>query len=167
MHVTYQLTAEDYRQGLLAWRKVKTSRQWFVRVTVAVCGVIVVFSLARLFVHPDRETVQSAAILVGLATAYCVALWTNPWFSARKQYRSMPTAQSAISMDFSDKGLQIHSVHSDSQVLWSAYVGWGENKSVFVILPQPRIFVPIPKRAFSEHELGEFREILRRNVGKK
>lgn len=61
----------------------------------------------------------------------------------------------------------MRSEHYDSQVKWSTYIGWSEGKSVFVLLPQPRIYIPIPKRAFSEQQLAEFREILRRNIAAK
>ncbi len=73
-------------------------------------------------------------------------------------------AESPITLDSSETGLQFHSAHADSKVSWSAYVGWGESKSVFVIMPQPRIYIVIPKRAFSEGQVGEFRELLRRNI---
>jgi hypothetical protein len=43
-------------------------------------------------------------------------------------------------------------------------MAWGEDKAVFVILPQPRIYVPIPKRAFTAEQQNEFRELLRRNI---
>jgi hypothetical protein len=58
-------------------------------------------------------------------------------------------AQSAITLDVSERGFEFHNAHADSRVAWSAYVGWGEAKSVFVILPQPRAYITIPKRAFS------------------
>jgi hypothetical protein len=43
-------------------------------------------------------------------------------------------------------------------------MGWGEEESVFVLLPQPLIYLPIPKRAFTEQQQAEFREALRRNI---
>jgi hypothetical protein len=36
-----------------------------------------------------------------------------------------------------------------------------------VILPQARIYMTIPKRAFSEEQVGEFRDMLRRNINRK
>jgi len=69
-----------------------------------------------------------------------------------------------MTIEATGAGLEIHSVHADSKVAWSAYMAWGENKTVFVILPQPRIYVPIPKRAFTPEQLNEFRELLRRNI---
>jgi hypothetical protein len=70
-------------------------------------------------------------------------------------------------MEASNSGLHVRSEHYDARLNWSTYIGWAEGESVFVLFPQPRIYVPIPKRAFSTEQLGQFREILRRNIGTK
>jgi hypothetical protein len=67
-------------------------------------------------------------------------------------------------MEVSEPGLEFHNPHAESKVAWSAYVAWGEAKSVFIIMPQPRAYVAIPKRAFSEAQVPEFRDMLRRNI---
>ncbi len=69
-----------------------------------------------------------------------------------------------MTIEASDAGLAVHSAYGESKVSWSAYMAWAEVKSVFVILPQPRIYVPIPERAFTAEQLNEFRELLRRNI---
>ena len=59
-------------------------------------------------------------------------------------------------MEGSDASLVLHSAHIDSRVSWSTFVAWVEGTSVFVILPQPRIYFPIPKRALNDEQLAEF-----------
>jgi hypothetical protein len=76
-------------------------------------------------------------------------------------------AQSPITLDASEQGLEFHNPHAESKVAWSAYIGWGEAKSVFILMPQPRMYITIPKRALDEEQLAEFREILRRNIRNK
>jgi len=90
-----------------------------------------------------------------------------PGFYSRRQFKNNPMAQSPITLDISEQGLEFHNAHADSKVAWSAYVAWGEVGSVFVVMPQPRAYITIPKRAFGEGQVGEFREILRRNIGNK
>jgi hypothetical protein len=34
-------------------------------------------------------------------------------------------------------------------------------------MPQPRAYIAIPKRAFAADQIGEFREMLRSNIGTK
>jgi hypothetical protein len=102
---------------------------------------------------------------IGFSALWFVFMLIGPWFSSLHQFRNAPSAQSPINLDISETGLEVHSAHGDSKVSWAAYVAWSERKSVFIILPQPRIYVPIPKRAFTEQQLTEFREVLQRNVG--
>jgi YcxB-like protein len=76
----------------------------------------------------------------------------------------MPSAQDPITLTVSESGLRVQSRHADSQIAWSAFIGWREEKSVFVVFTQPRLYVPIPKRAFTDEQQAEFRGTLRRNI---
>jgi hypothetical protein len=162
VQVTFQLTAEDYRQGLLAWRNLRTWRRWSIRAFAIFLGLILLISIAQLFV----ASASFVSALPGLvfSVGALILIWATPSLSAHRQFRNTPSAHDPMTMDASDAGLEIHSVHADSKVAWSAYMEWGEHKAVFVILPQPRIYVPIPKRAFTDEQLNEFRELLRRNI---
>jgi hypothetical protein len=42
-----------------------------------------------------------------------------------------------------------------------------EEKAIFALFPHPKIFIVIPKRAFSADQLVEFRELLRQKVKQK
>jgi hypothetical protein len=162
VQVTFQLTAEDYRQGLLAWRNLRTWRRWSIRASAIFLGLILLISIAQLFV----ASASFVSALPGLvfSVGALILIWATPSLSARRQFRNTPSAHDPMSIEASDAGLEIHSVHADSKVAWSTYMAWGEGKAVFVILPQPRIYVPIPKRAFTVEQLNEFRELLRRNI---
>jgi hypothetical protein len=116
------------------------------------------------FVRPDPQTIKISAEILGFAALWFAYMWVAPRFSGRRQFRGSPSAQSPMTVDASDVGLAVHSAYGESKVSWSAYMAWAEAKSVFVILPQPRIYVPIPKRAFTSEQLAEFRELLSRNI---
>jgi len=152
VRITFQLTPTDYHQGLLAWRSLKAWRQWLLRCAYFLVGLTMLVSLLLPLVRPGFEMLKIWAAPFAFAVLWFAFMLSAPWLSARRQYRSTPTAQTPITIETSDTGLNIQSAHADSRVAWSAYVAWGENKSVFVILPQPRIYVPIPKRAFTAPE---------------
>jgi len=164
VRITFQLTPKDYHQGLLAWRSFKTWRRWLLRCAYFLVGLTILVSLLLPLVRPGSEMLKIWAAPLAFAVIWFAFMLGAPWLSARQQYRNTPTAQTPISIEASDTGLSIQSAHADSRVAWSAYAAWGENKSVFVVLPQPRIYVPIPKRAFSAEQLVEFRELLGRNI---
>jgi hypothetical protein len=164
MQFTYQLTPEDFYQGMLAWRSRRRWQQWLLRVAYVIVAMVFLSCLITLVLGWGGATTSTALGGIVFCTVWGTAIWAGPRFSSRRQFKNNPTAQSPITMDASEAGLEIQTGHMNSKVAWSAYMAWGESKSVFVIMPQPRIYVPIPKRAFSEEQVGEFREILRRNI---
>ena len=160
MQVTYQLTPEDLYQGCMAWRDRRRWKQWLRWIAYFVVGLASLTAMALLLL--DRTASAGAGLILGIF--WFTFMLAAPRFFARRQFRDHPMAQSPITLDASEAGLQFHNAHADSKVAWSAYVGWGEGKSEFVILPQPRIYITIPKRAFDDEQLGRLREMLRNNI---
>jgi hypothetical protein len=167
VQVTYQLTANDFHQGCVAWRNRRKWQQWLRWVAYFIVASGSITSLTTLLVARNSETTPIASFGIVFGLGWFAYMLLAPRFYSRRQFRNNPTAQSPIILDVSDQGLEFHNAHADSRVAWSAYVAWGEAKSVFVIMPQPRMYITIPKRAFREEQVREFREMLRRNVGTK
>lgn len=166
LEVTYQLTEDDYRHGFQAWRMRTLWRKLSYRLSIAMVTVLSVFGLVLLVWNPSVESRYFSLFALGIPLLWFLGTATLPRIHARSQYRRMPSAHTPITMAVSDSGLNVQSKHYDSRLNWSIYLGWAEGESVFVLFPQPRVYVPIPKRAFSDEQLGRFREILRRNIGK-
>ena len=167
MQFNYQLTPEDFYQGLLAWRSQRAWQKWLLRVVSVV--LVVTFLTCVLWLLLDRRRATTPIDVAGIvfSVVSAAAIWAGPRFSSRRQFKNNPTAQSPITMIASDAGLEVQTGHAHSKIAWSAYVAWGESDSVFVIMPQPRMYVPIPKRAFTDEQVGEFRALLQRNIRKK
>lgn len=125
-----------------------------------------VFGLVLLVWNPSLELRYFSLFALGMPIVGFFVMWIGPRINARLQYRRMPSAQTPMTMSVSDSGMHVQSKHYDSRVNWSTYIGWAEGESVFVLFPQPRIYVPIPKRAFSCEQLAQFREIPQRNIVK-
>jgi len=164
---TFQLTAADYYHGLLVWRGLKKWRRWLIRFAYVVMALTVPMAILLVYLRPDLESLKLSGELLGLAGVSFGFILGGPWISAKRQFTGAPSAQLPMTVEASEEGLVVETAHANSKVSWSAYVAWGEDKSVFVVLPQPRIYIPIPKRALSNEQLDQFREILRRNVASK
>jgi hypothetical protein len=164
MHVTYQLTLDDFYQGMLAWRNRRRWQQWVRWASYFLVAGGSLTSLLILLLDRRAETTTTAVFTVIFGILWFAYMLLAPRLSARRQFGNNPLAQSPITLDVSEQGLEFHNPHAESKVAWSAYVAWGEAKSVFVIMPQPRAYVAIPKRAFSEGQVSEFRDRLRRNI---
>lgn len=144
-----------------AWRK------WNYRVSVSLMVLLFALGVVSLVWIRSLEAKYFSWFLLGLPAVFFVSLWTAPRIQARIQYRRMPSAHVPVTLTISDAGLKSQSQYSDSRVAWSAYIGWAESESVFVLFPQPRIYLPIPKRAFTNAQVEEFRNVLASNVGRK
>jgi hypothetical protein len=167
VQITYQLTPDDFYQGCIAWRNRRKWRQWLRWVAYFIVGIATLISLVVLFFAHSSQTNSIGPFGVIFGVGWFAYMLLAPRFSSRRQFRNNPTVQSQVSLDVSEQGLETHNAHADTKVAWTAFVDWGEVSSVFIVMPQPRVYIAIPKRAFNERQLEEFREILRRNVGKK
>ena len=163
MQVNYQLTPEDFYQGYLAWRNRRKWGLWARWAAYLIVGAAMLLSLVGLL-FAQTETATIGRFALGFWVVWFAWVLLAPRFFSKRQFRHHPMAQSLITLDCSETGLQFHNAHADSKVAWSAYVGWGESKRVFVIMPQARIYITIPKRAFTAEQQAEFREMLRRNI---
>jgi hypothetical protein len=57
-----------------------------------------------------------------LSAGFLIMIFAGPSFTARRQFRSTPSAHDPMTVEASDAGLHVHSVHADSHVAWSTYV---------------------------------------------
>jgi hypothetical protein len=98
-------------------------------------SLIVALSLVALAIRPSASSLQNVAPAIGIGLAWLLLMWAAPRYSAGKQFRGTPSAQNPMTIDASESGVNTQFSHGESQVAWSAFVGWAEDKSVFIILP--------------------------------
>lgn len=164
MQFTYELTADDYRHALLAYRDRNFFSRWvilFLILLFASCAAI----QGYLILATEQDWL-SRSLPLTLFTM-CVLLFQlrgAPYFNARRQFRNTPSAHGSITLEVQDAGLRFRSASTDASVLWEHYIKWIEGDSVFVLFSSPLIFVLIPKRAFDSDQLRQFKETLRQKI---
>lgn len=165
MEVTFQLTPDDAYQGMLAWRALRRWRVWLRGCAYVSVALACALSIFLLTFHSEAFPTQSTAWeLLGSTALWFAFVVGYPRYCVYRQIKGSPTAQSPTTVNISDEGLEVQNPHANSRALWSAYIDWGERKSVFIVLPQPRMYVTIPKRAFTEEQITAFRELLRSKI---
>jgi hypothetical protein len=170
MRVTFQLPAKDFQHGMNAWRNRSAWRRWNRRLSFGLMRLLLVASAGLLLYSFFRKSrvasnlIDDLFVIFGASAGWLIWMWAAPAVFARLQFRRMPTAQTPMELEISEAGLRVRSVHSDAECKWSAYIGWAEDQSVFVLFPQPRIYIPIPKRAFTPEQEITFRETLARCI---
>ena len=120
MEVTYQLTPEDFRQGIMAHRRKNARSRWGFRVVFGIVAVMLSMGLIMLALRPSSSTFQNVRPMLIVCAVWLAILWFAPRLSARSQFRGTPAAQGPITLGISEGGLQLRSPHSDSTLQWSA-----------------------------------------------
>lgn len=164
VEVTYQLTVDDFRQAMKAYRKKNVLLRWGFRFGVAFVGLVIGSGVAFLVLAPHSNAFQNLFPLIALCILWLFMLWVSPYLSARSQFRGSPSAKAPTTLEASESGLYFRSQVFDSKLAWPAFAGSVEEKTVFAVFTNPRIFIPIPKRAFSSDQLITFRDMLREKI---
>jgi len=164
MEVSYQLTVDDFRRAIKAYRTRTPFLRWTVRVGIGFAILVLATGVTLLILEPHGDAFRNLIPLYILFSLWTLAFWGAPYLSARSQFRGSRAAKAPMTLDVTDAGLQFRSQHTDSKVDWSAYVKWLEEKTIFALFPNPKIFIVIPKRAFTVDQVSEFRELLRQHV---
>lgn len=165
MQVTYELTAEDYLQALLTYRNRNFFSKWAFPFLLAFSILMLVLEIFLLITRPDESWLkQGIPLTIVYASILGYLYWGTPSMNAKRQFRNTPSAKGIITLNVSDIGLHYISSVTDATVAWNSYVKWMEGKMVFLLFPAPKIFIVIPKRAFSSEQYTSFSEILRQKI---
>lgn len=91
---------------------------------------------------------------------YAFLLWYGPYHTASKMMKS-PGAKLQRVVAISEEGIYSRTSASESRLAWEVFVGWAEAERVFVLLPNAVSFFPVPKRAMTDDQQRELRDLLR------
>lgn len=164
MEVNYQRTVDDFRRAIKAYRTRTLFLRWIVRIGIALTILVLATGPILGILAPHSDSFRSLIPLYVLFLFWTLLFWGSPYLSARTQFRGSPGANAPMKLDATDAGLHFRSQHTDSKIEWSAYAKWLEEKTIFALFPNPKMFIVIPKRAFTTDQVGEFRELLREHV---
>ncbi len=142
LEVIYQLTADDYRHGFLTWRMRTPWKRPSYGLSIGVLACLFAMGAVLLFWGPSLELRYFSLFALGIPIVGFLSLWGAPYIHGRLQYRRMPSAQTPITMTVSDSVMNTQSKHGKAEINWSTFIGWAESEAVFVLFPQPRIYIP-------------------------
>ena len=163
MEISYQLTEDDYRQGFKAFRRRTRYRLWLSRVSY-VCLVFIGALAVFVPIFGLDRSVPNLLLLWGTAAFGIWCLWYAPRYLAKKMMRGSPGASLPQTLDISDDGLYFRTSSGESRLAWDLFIGWAEADRVFVLLPSPVTFIPIPKRAMVNDQQLDLRTLLRQKI---
>lgn len=100
-------------------------------------------------------------LAVGFSLLYC-GFALRHYF--RRAYQKDHRFKHEFTADISDEGIHLVTPFSDGLVKWNGFVRSLESNNIFMLFVAQWNFIVLPKRAFAQGEIIEFKSFLRRKI---
>jgi hypothetical protein len=161
-NLQYTLNRDDYLQ---AQNLFATKSGFLTRVTVyglPCFGVLLIAAvLVDLFNHPRSWGPSVFGVFWGLFLIFFRKISLARSFSKEKRL------QQPMDLQVNDQGVELSNANGKTISHWVAFDRFVESEDLFVLFCGQRTFHAIPKRAFSESQIDEFRDLLRSKIPSK
>jgi hypothetical protein len=167
--ITVTFEEEDF---VHAYRPAPRSKRKssLLKVVLAVIALDLVF-IVVLF-GQAREAIFDSPLISGLVGAVIVVaalvgglLLASPWLrrrAARNTLRDFPGMTDPVHYSFDEEGFSARSTYSQARYPWEQMWDWRETDRIVLVLPTPRNFYVVPKRALEGGALDRLRGNLAR-----
>lgn len=161
MKIEYQCTAAEFAEAYgTAWKTLsrRLLRYW----TIAMGGLLVLLAAWRIQASKRIELFDVVALLLGVFWIGCLT-FLRDWY-VRGHFAKHPNLQQPFRVDVSEGGVRFASDNGTWDLRWTAYTKVIETKNLFVLYQGDCDFSFLPKHAFAQGQVEEFRDLLRRRI---
>ncbi len=97
---------------------------------------------------------------MSISTIFLVNRYLWAPYRIRRLFRQSPNTRAAHRLAITEETLRIALPNSSETANWNAFQKAHELKAEFLLMYGPRSFVIVPKRAFDDPSLNQFRSML-------
>ncbi len=155
MEIHFQCNLEDYDEALRGQRSAR-------RMPIIILVGFVLFFVGEVIAVNlgVRQGVASLVVIVfcltlSLAIAIARPLWV------KKDFHGHPNFGREQTLQIDDNGLHWTNEVGQNDTQWTAYTKYRETQNLFLFYLGNRVFQVVPKRALSDKERNELRQLLR------
>jgi len=165
MQINYEISEQDFLAGqrLATRNSPLRAIRWSYRVIPAIGGSLLAVMIFSYATKPQELSLQfMLPVTVGL---FCISLPLIARRAQRKLYAKSTAMHGKLIFDADDEGLRFQGPMYSSQVLWSLYCKFFEDKDSFVLLQQnQQVGNIIPKRSLTPDQIGSLRDLFNRKI---
>jgi hypothetical protein len=158
--ITYQLTADDYVEGQRAYVSKGYPRVYLTGMVLA-GSVLIGLGLWFSFASGEAQPIWLVAGVVFLFVPFV------QWAQGKSEFKKHLSIQGEHTAAFGAEGITVTSPTGQGTLNWEAISRVIESDTFFLLVPGPRIFYLVPKRAFTPEQLIGFRELIARKIPQK
>jgi hypothetical protein len=156
MEIRYDITAADHLEMVKAVHAKLGPRL----LKIAICGATILFVFLAFPNSDSGFKIISAAVLGSLAFVQL----TIPYIIHRRVYFRNPRLFATRTVLLNEDGLVSDSDLAHTEIKWNLFEGFKETENLFLTFQGRHVVGIIPKRAFPEEKLKEFRDLLRSKI---
>jgi hypothetical protein len=112
----------------------------------------------------DRGYPNLALAWFGISIAIGLSVYYIPTLHFRNEIRKSSVMHGERTVTISQNGLVSTFAIGNSELQWSSFTKAKETDSLFLLFVSSTSYWPVPKRAFTDVQLGEFRSLLSKVV---
>ena len=160
--MTFQLTEDEFVRAQLGyWTHVRSPNRIRIQVVIAIINLVIGVCV---LVLPRFEDKSIAWVFFAIGAFLLVdRYWLVP-YRLRRLFRRSPNTRSVRRVVITDDGMEIVMPNSSDTLKWAAFQKAHELDADFLLMYAPTAFVIMPKRAFDEAGLEQFRSMLSKNA---
>lgn len=150
MKISYNLTNSD----------VIEARRKHGGVALLIIGILLTIVGSYSLIQNSIQFPTSAAVIaMGLVLVFLPVL--QVWYLFKQNSKLGGPFDAIISHD----GIDVSSPTASTRYAWNGYIRVEETKNLFLVYRTQQVFIIFPKRAFSEGEINDFRQLLDQQLG--
>ena len=159
IHVSYVLTADLLNAANEAHRghMLRTPYRWAMN---GMMSLLIMIGLVALITGP---------VVFGLAVITIGGLWFfGPMIrrsNVNRHFRTRTDQDVKVEWFIDEEGVTIRTPNADSSCRWSNYTKFIENREIYLLYMNNKMFHVAPKVAFAPEDLDEFAQIVRSKIG--
>ena len=160
MHITYQLTQEEYLQAVNLHHK-KGSRFLRLAIYIALATIIVVIGTDF---SNTREIITNIVAAFFSISFYILFVRMLTTYQAKNVYQKSTILPYEVKLNISGKGIKLNKNNKNVSIPWSAFQKCKSDEKFYLLYTNPRRFNVIPIRAFNEKEKTQFDAYLKKYI---
>ena len=160
MTIKYELTVDD----IARWQRfyfLSQRNSLIVFVIVIISALSLSPTLWAAFRDSRWLDVAKGAFIPVLLVGAFLFLSLGSGYNARRSLRNQPSLRGSIEAELTDNGCRLTSQYGVGENRWGAINEVVETRSLFMLKLAPQLAHILPKRAFSDSQLDEFRTLVR------
>ena len=158
MQIQFQCNLADYNEALAARRSLRG------KTASAVIGCALVVVAEIVVVNLGVRQGMASLIIGGVFAALWFGILLGRPIWVARDFQNHPNFQREQVLTIDEEGLHRKSEVEMSTIRWAAYTGSAETRNLFLFYLGKRLVEVVPKRALSESQLVELREMLQRRL---